>query len=275
VARPVAPAAHSGLRPGEAAALRWEDLRGSDLTVSRALKQDANAKWIIGPPKTAGSARTLMLPLATLAALGKARNGALVGSMWGACGEAEGTDVPTIPLLHRAFYRNVKAVGLPQIGLYGMRHTHATLLLTLGVPVKLVSERLGHTRRRPGWTRTSTSFRTCGRTWQTNSTLPWEGMLEAREYNLAEDLSEKLEALLARSEPSGSLPNPTFAYKICETLGSCWHGPKACPCSGALCQTRDRTECYDDFAPGLHGTDQLTHRRVSTRRRLEPGGLYA
>lgn len=136
---------NSGLRPGEAAALRWEDLRGSDLTISRALKQDANNKWIIGPPKTAGSARTIMLPLGTLSALRGVRKGQLVGGMWGACGEAEGVECPTIPLLRRAFYRDVKAVGLPQIGLYGMRHTHATLLLTLGVPVKVVSERLGHT----------------------------------------------------------------------------------------------------------------------------------
>jgi integrase len=129
---------NSGLRPGEAAALRWEDLRGADLTIQRALKQDAERKWIVGVPKTAGSNRTIALPLATLAVLRKARNGALVGNMWG-------QEVPVIPTLRRAFYRDVKAAGLPDIGLYGMRHTHATLLLTLGVPVKVVSERLGHT----------------------------------------------------------------------------------------------------------------------------------
>lgn len=140
---------NSGLRPGEAAALRWEDLRGSDLTIQRALKQDAANKWVIGAPKTAGSARTIALPLSTLAALRKVRMGVLVGDMWAYLVSLNvaytGVDCPTIPLLRRAFYRDVKAVGLPQIGLYGMRHTHATLLLTLGVPVKVVSERLGHT----------------------------------------------------------------------------------------------------------------------------------
>ncbi len=34
--------------------------------------------------------------------------------------------------------------GLPAIRLHDLRHTHATLLLAAGVPVKLVSERLGH-----------------------------------------------------------------------------------------------------------------------------------
>jgi integrase len=40
-----------------------------------------------------------------------------------------------------------KAVGeaaLPVIRLHDLRHTHATLLLAKGVPVKVVSERLGH-----------------------------------------------------------------------------------------------------------------------------------
>jgi integrase len=34
--------------------------------------------------------------------------------------------------------------ALPMIRLHDLRHTHATLLLAKGVPVKVVSERLGH-----------------------------------------------------------------------------------------------------------------------------------
>jgi len=33
---------------------------------------------------------------------------------------------------------------VPAIGLHGLRHTHATLLLEAGVDVKTVSDRLGH-----------------------------------------------------------------------------------------------------------------------------------
>lgn len=40
--------------------------------------------------------------------------------------------------------RLVKAAGLPRITFHGLRHTHATILLANGVPVKVVSERLGH-----------------------------------------------------------------------------------------------------------------------------------
>jgi integrase len=37
------------------------------------------------------------------------------------------------------------APDLPRIRLHDLRHTHATLLLAAGVPIKVVSERLGHT----------------------------------------------------------------------------------------------------------------------------------
>jgi integrase len=52
---------------------------------------------------------------------------------------------PLIPqrITHR-FRRLVRRLPLPTIRLHDLRHTHATLLLQAGVPVKVVSERLGH-----------------------------------------------------------------------------------------------------------------------------------
>ena len=44
----------------------------------------------------------------------------------------------------QAFERLISKMGLPRIRLHDMRHTHATLLLKAGVPIKVVSERLGH-----------------------------------------------------------------------------------------------------------------------------------
>lgn len=54
---------------------------------------------------------------------------------------------PTHPqLLSDAFQKLVDRSGLPRVRFHDLRHTHETLpsCLKAGVPVKVVSERLGH-----------------------------------------------------------------------------------------------------------------------------------
>ena len=46
--------------------------------------------------------------------------------------------------LSQCFERLQRAVGVSAIRLHDLRHTHATLMLKHGVPLKVVSERLGH-----------------------------------------------------------------------------------------------------------------------------------
>jgi integrase len=46
--------------------------------------------------------------------------------------------------LSQGFDREVAKTTLPRISLHDLRHTHACLLLKAGVPLKVVSERLGH-----------------------------------------------------------------------------------------------------------------------------------
>jgi integrase len=48
-------------------------------------------------------------------------------------------------LLTNRWRQLMSRLPLPRIRLHDLRHTHATLLLQAGVPVKVVSERLGHT----------------------------------------------------------------------------------------------------------------------------------
>jgi integrase len=42
------------------------------------------------------------------------------------------------------FERCQRGLGLPPISIHGLRHTSATIALSKGVPVHVVSERLGH-----------------------------------------------------------------------------------------------------------------------------------
>jgi len=61
------------------------------------------------------------------------------------------TGAPTHPdRFTQIFNKLVARAGVPRRRLHDLRHTHATLLLKAGVPIKVVSERLGHAT--PGFT---------------------------------------------------------------------------------------------------------------------------
>ena len=57
----------------------------------------------------------------------------------------DGNGEPIHPhAISRSFERITRRAGLRVIRLHDLRHTHGTLLIASGVPVKVVSERLGH-----------------------------------------------------------------------------------------------------------------------------------
>jgi integrase len=57
----------------------------------------------------------------------------------------DGKGEPVHPhAVSQAFERIARRAGVPVIRLHDLRHTHGTLLISAGVPVKVVSERLGH-----------------------------------------------------------------------------------------------------------------------------------
>jgi integrase len=153
--------AASGMRRGEALALRWRDV---DLDVGRVAvrrsvgvvkNKGAGEQLVEGPTKT-GQSRVVDLDAGTVAALRvyrAVRGGralALVRDSALVLGDLDGTHRHP-KRFSRRFAGQVaqarKALGeerLPVIRLHDLRHTHATLLLADGVPVKVVSERLGH-----------------------------------------------------------------------------------------------------------------------------------
>jgi len=49
-------------------------------------------------------------------------------------------------LLHRSFHPLLTRAGIPRIRFHDLRHSTATLLLTLGVHPKVVQELLGHSQ---------------------------------------------------------------------------------------------------------------------------------
>jgi integrase len=143
-------AAHTGMRRGEVLGLRWTDLdlENGRLSVRQTLVSVAY-KVRISDVKTGSGRRTIDLDEGTVSVLRhwrQIRRGELDAE------PAEGDVVFAKPdgswihpdYLSQSFDRKVAKLDVPTISLHDLRHTHATLLLKAGVPVKVVSERLGH-----------------------------------------------------------------------------------------------------------------------------------
>lgn len=146
-------AAHTGMRRGEVAGLRWSDI---DLEAKLIhVRQNAvvvNYEMRLTDVKTTNGRRTIDVNDDVVRALQAwRRKQAEERLLLGAGYEdhdlvfARPDGSPTHPeLFSSTFDRIVDRSALPRIRLHDLRHTHATLLLKAGVPIKVVSERLGH-----------------------------------------------------------------------------------------------------------------------------------
>jgi integrase len=145
--------AMTGLRRGEALALRWTDvdLERARLSVRRSLVP-INGTIEVHEPKTSRGRRLVALDPFTVSVL-KAWSHRQIEErlQWGSAWTDSGLVFtrPDGKLIHpervtKAFRAAVKKTGLPQIHLHDLRHTHATLALAAGVHPKVVCDRLGH-----------------------------------------------------------------------------------------------------------------------------------
>jgi integrase len=141
------------MRRGEVLGIRWRDvdLDRRRLSVHQAVIAVAYAVQI-ADVKTGSSRRRIDLDPRTIAVLRSWRKRQLEERL--ALGEhyedlglviscPEGTPIHP-DLFSKTFDRMVARSGLPVIRLHELRHGHASVLLKSRVPVKVVSERLGH-----------------------------------------------------------------------------------------------------------------------------------
>lgn len=144
----------TGMRPEEFLALQWSDvdLVRRTATVQRVLViHKGNVSF--EKPKTPKSRRSIPLPAGLVKKLpahkrAQAEQRLKVGPLWQAnnlvfCSEV-GTPLGIAHLTYRYFRPLLEKAKLPQIRLYDLRHSQATILLMADENPKVVSERLGH-----------------------------------------------------------------------------------------------------------------------------------
>lgn len=147
-------AASTGMRRSELLGLEWSDLNHDKarLSINRGLVA-IGYELHESRGKTANSRRTIDLDPTTLDILQawqayQAAELAAVGNDNTGHMLTDATGGPVHPhAISQAFDRIVRRAGVPIIPLHGLRHTHGSLLIEAGVPVKVVSERLGHSRQ--------------------------------------------------------------------------------------------------------------------------------
>lgn len=143
----------TGMRRGELLGLRWDDIDLQERTVSiRQSRTSVNYSVHTDSPKTERGTRVISLDPETTASLRAHHRRQLEERMaWGPKWADSGLvfvredGSPVHPQrLSQWFAQAVRKAGLPQIRLHDVRHSYSTALIRSGVPVKTVSQRIGH-----------------------------------------------------------------------------------------------------------------------------------
>jgi integrase len=145
----------TGMRPEEYLGLQWKDIdfEHRNLSVRRAAIEKKGGGFYFTEPKTKKSRRKIPISNSVLIALKSHRRNQLEERMKIASeynnndlvfASELGTPLQRKNFTGRHFKPLLKKAELPNIRLYDLRHTTATLLLSAGENPKVVSERLGH-----------------------------------------------------------------------------------------------------------------------------------
>ena len=143
---------YCGLRKGEIHALKWSDIDGNFLTVSRSITQKLKGEDVETPPKNKSSIRTIQIPAQLVKILKDHR--------------ARWSEVPDFNNDFRVCggYRSLRDTSLQnyskkiadnaeidKIRIHDFRHSHASLLANAGINIQEVARRLGHSKIEITW----------------------------------------------------------------------------------------------------------------------------
>jgi len=141
---------YTGLRKGEIHALKWSDIDGLYLTVSRSISQRFKGIDIVETaPKNKSSMRTLQIPLPLMTVLSKHKKRQQVlhnfNDDYRICNNLRDTSLQR----KNEFYST--RIGLKTIRIHDFRHSHASALANNNINIQEVARRLGHARVEITW----------------------------------------------------------------------------------------------------------------------------
>ena len=136
---------YSSLRLGEALALNWNDLKDNNLKIDKTLIRKSINNSSFNTPKSHSSIRNIKIDnyvLTNLVKLKKYYQGFIgFNDKWFIFGGLKPLAPTTIERKKNYF---CKIANVKQIRIHDFRHSHATFLLSKGVPITVISKRLGH-----------------------------------------------------------------------------------------------------------------------------------
>ncbi|MDF0479655.1 site-specific integrase [Vagococcus sp. PNs007] len=136
----------TGLRLGEGQALTWKtdiDLENCLLKVTKSMFYQNLEEFEIVPPKTPSSIRTLALDSDTVEVLKEWK--VVQDGMGGSDYVLSYNGIPTNKHTVRHIIRRHSSLAdINDIRIHGLRHSHASLLISLGENALIIKDRLGH-----------------------------------------------------------------------------------------------------------------------------------
>jgi len=135
---------YTGLRRGEIHALKWSDIDGAYLTVSRSILQKVYNEEIESAPKNVSSIRTLQMPLALIEILDEHKKRQQLKHNFTddfrICNGIRDTSIQRKNKLYS------ESAELKTIRIHDFRHSHASVLANANINIQELARRLGHTR---------------------------------------------------------------------------------------------------------------------------------
>lgn len=136
---------YSGMRLGECLALNWNDIKENYIDVNKTLIRGNSDNYSFNTPKTKDSIRKIKIDNNTMSIINDLKefykNTINFSNDWFVFGGIKPLATTTI---ERKKNNYCKLSNVKKIRIHDFRHSHATLLISKGLPITVISKRLGH-----------------------------------------------------------------------------------------------------------------------------------